>query len=112
MGGPVAAGAVGGTGATGAAGAYFSTLLLTLANPLTILSFTAALAGMGAAGVGYGGVATMLAGVFVGSAFWWLVLTTVVGTARGRLTPSMSAAINRVSGVVLMCLGIYTLASL
>ncbi|MBS0418115.1 MAG: LysE family transporter [Proteobacteria bacterium] len=95
-----------------ATGAYFSTFLLTLANPLTILSFTAAFAGMGAAAVGYSGVATMLAGVFAGSALWWLMLTAVAGAARGRLTPAVFATINRVSGMILLGFGLYTLAGL
>jgi threonine/homoserine/homoserine lactone efflux protein len=99
--------------ATGnATGAYVSTFLLTLANPLTILSFAAAFAGMGAGVVGYGGVVTMLVGVFVGSAIWWLMLTTVAGTARGRLSPPFFVAINRVSGVLLMGFGLYTLMGL
>ena len=93
-----------------ATGAYFSSFLLTLANPLTILSFTAAFAGMGAGVVGYDGVATMLAGVFVGSAVWWLMLTSVAGAARGRLNPSMFVTINRVSGLLLAGFGLYTLA--
>ncbi|HEY2402913.1 MAG TPA: LysE family transporter [Steroidobacteraceae bacterium] len=99
--------------ATGSAtGAYVSTFVLTLANPLTILSFAAAFAGMGAGAVGYGGVVTMLVGVFVGSAIWWLMLTTVAGTARGRLSPPFFVAINRVSGALLMGFGLYTLTRL
>jgi threonine/homoserine/homoserine lactone efflux protein len=67
---------------------------------------------MGAGVVGYGGVVTMLAGVFVGSALWWLMLTTVAGTARGRLSPPFLVAVNRVSGAVLVGFGVYTLARL
>ena len=93
-----------------ATGAYLSTFVLTLANPLTILSFAAAFAGMGAGVVGYDGVVTMLAGVFVGSAIWWLMLTTVAAALRGRLSPSMLVTINRVSGLLLVGFGLYTLA--
>jgi threonine/homoserine/homoserine lactone efflux protein len=98
--------------ATSASGAFLSTLLLTLANPLTILSFAAAFAGIGAGAVGYGGIATMLVGVFVGSAVWWLALTSVAGAARGRLTPAVFVAINRVSGALLVGFGLYMLVSL
>ena len=98
--------------AASATGAYISTFLLTLANPLTILSFTAAFAGMGAAVLGYSGVATMLAGVFAGSALWWLMLTGVAGSARGRLTPAVFVTINRVSGLILVGFGIYAGAGL
>ena len=100
------------TSTASATGAYVSTFALTLANPLTILSFAAAFAGMGAGVVGYGGVVTMLVGVFVGSAIWWLMLTTVAGTARGRLSPPFFVAINRVSGALLMGFGLYTLMRL
>jgi threonine/homoserine/homoserine lactone efflux protein len=100
------------TSAGSATGAYVSTFLLTLANPLTILSFAAAFAGMGAGTVGYGGVVTMLVGVFVGSAAWWLILTSVAGAARGRLSPPLFVAINRVSGALLMGFGLYTVMSL
>jgi threonine/homoserine/homoserine lactone efflux protein len=96
------------TSTASATGAYVSTFVLTLANPLTILSFAAAFAGMGAAAVGYGGVVTMLLGVFVGSAIWWLMLTTVAGTARGRLSPPFFVAINQGSGALLMGFGLYT----
>jgi threonine/homoserine/homoserine lactone efflux protein len=91
-----------------ATGAYVSTFLLTLANPLTILSFAAAFAGMGAGAVGYDGVVTMLVGVFVGSAIWWLLLTSSAGALRGRLSPPFFVAINRVSGALLTGFGLYT----
>jgi threonine/homoserine/homoserine lactone efflux protein len=102
----------------GAVAAYLSTLLLTLANPLTILSFAAAFAGMGTATgaqavvVGYGATFTMLVGVFSGSALWWLVLSTVAGSAGRRLSPPLFAAINRVSGLVLVGFGLYTLVGI
>jgi threonine/homoserine/homoserine lactone efflux protein len=114
---PDPAAAASGNESGGALAAYFSALLLTLANPLTILSFAAAFAGMGAAtgpgaAVGYGATFTMLVGVFSGSALWWLVLTTVAGTARRRLSAPLFAAINRVSGLVLVGFGLYTLVGL
>jgi threonine/homoserine/homoserine lactone efflux protein len=106
----------GGTAGTSAATAYFSTLLLTLANPLTILSFAGAFAGMGTAvssGVNPGAAVaiTMFAGVFGGSALWWLALTTLGGTARGRLSTAFLTTINRLSGLVLVGFGLFTLAT-
>src|SRR3569833_1572772 len=81
-----------------ATGAYLSTFALTLANPLTILSFAAAFAGMGAGVAGHEGVGIMLAGVFVGSAIWWLLLTSVAAAARGRRSSSKLVTINRGTG--------------
>ena len=38
-------------------------------------------------------------GVLLGSATWWVVLTTVVGDAAARVTPAWIRRINLVSGV-------------
>jgi threonine/homoserine/homoserine lactone efflux protein len=54
----------------------------------------------------------MLVGVFVGSAAWWLILTSVAGAARSRLSPPLFVAINRVSGALLTGFGLYTVMSL
>jgi threonine/homoserine/homoserine lactone efflux protein len=62
---------------------YFaSTFVLTLSNPATILSFVAvfgALAGQSAVNA----PGTMVLGVLLGSALWWLFLSTAVGRWRG-----------------------------
>ena len=64
------------TGSSNAAGDYFSTFLLTLSNPLTIFSFAAMLGGLntGAAADFHLGAFALIAGVFAGSALWWLTL--------------------------------------
>lgn len=66
-------------------GAYASTLGLTLTNPMTILAFAGIIAGLGAEAAG-GGL-LLVAGVFSGSALWWLTLSTGVGFARRWLQP-------------------------
>lgn len=104
-------------GGGGLAGAYASTFALTLANPATILSFAAVFGGLGvSAGGGDGtstGVAALLvAGVFTGSALWWLGLSASVGAFRRRVTPAAMLRINRASGAVLGGFGIAALASL
>ena len=65
----------------GLAGAYLSILGLTLTNPMTILSFGALFAGLGVTGENALESAVITLGVFAGSAFWWVVLTTAVGAA-------------------------------
>src|SRR5690606_27484483 len=62
--------------ARGLASAYGSALALTLANPMTILSFVALFAGLGLASASSnlaGGV--LVLGVFLGSMGWWVALT-------------------------------------
>src|SRR5438045_2795843 len=59
--------------------AYFSTLLLTLSNPATILSFVAVFAGFGlGTSRDFPAASALVAGVFIGSALWWLLLTSGV----------------------------------
>ena len=98
---------------SGLARAYASTLALTLTNPATILSFVAIFAGLGAgtAGDGYGMAARLVAGVFTGSALWWLVLSTGVGLVRGRLDAARLRWVNRLSGAVIGAFGVLALLS-
>lgn len=87
--------------------AYGSALALTLTNPLTILSFAAIFAGLGAGAVASTAeaAALLVLGVLVGSALWWFFLTGVVGLARARVTPPVLRWVNRLSGVVLLVFG-------
>jgi threonine/homoserine/homoserine lactone efflux protein len=102
------AAAQGSAGSSGSLGAYASTLLLTLANPATILSFAAVFSGLGLArAADYGSAARMVAGVFLGSAIWWAILSGCVGLFRSRVNDSWMRAINRISGAVLLAFGLY-----
>jgi threonine/homoserine/homoserine lactone efflux protein len=99
------------SGGAGLASAYGSTLLLTLANPATILSFAAVFAGLGlGTAVDYGSAVRTVLGVFLGSAAWWLILSGGVGAMRTRVGDGWMRAINRVSGAVLIAFGIYALS--
>ncbi|MBK3798415.1 LysE family translocator [Azospirillum brasilense] len=102
-------------GGGGLTGAYASTFALTLANPATILSFAAVFGGLGVSagdGSSTGVAALLVAGVFTGSAMWWLGLSASVGAFRRRVTPAAMLWINRVSGAVLGVFGIAALVSL
>ena len=93
--------------------AFVSTLTLTLANPPTILAFTAMFAGLGlAAGANYQSAAVIVVGVFVGSAAWWLILVAGAAALRARVTPRVLRAINVVSGVTILGFAIWQLAVL
>lgn len=93
--------------------AYTSTLALTLTNPTTILSFLAIFAGLGLASGAGGRLSAMLmvAGVFIGSALWWLVLSGTVGFFRRALTPERLRWVNRASGALLVGLGLLAIFS-
>jgi len=90
---------------------YFSTLLLTLTNPATILSFIAVFAGMGlGAATDYRAASVLVLGVFLGSACWWLLLSNGVSLFRSRVTPRWMQGINRFSGCLLIAFGLYALS--
>lgn len=87
---------------------YTSTFFLTLTNPMTILSFAAIFAGT-MIGQKTGSPLIMVAGVFAGSAAWWLTLSLGIGAFRERLTPAHMAWINRISGIVITAFGLFAL---
>jgi threonine/homoserine/homoserine lactone efflux protein len=99
---------------TGLPGAWASTFLLTVTNPMTILSFAAVFAGLGvgAAGSDFVAAATLVLGVFAGSALWWLLLSGVVGVLRQRVTPRGLRWVNRASGAIIAGFGLLALLSL
>lgn len=92
--------------------AWASTVALTLTNPATILSFAAVFAGLGLAGAGDGAAGATVAGVFLGSALWWLVLTTTVGLVRSRLDARGLRWVNRVSGLILLGFAVLALLTM
>jgi threonine/homoserine/homoserine lactone efflux protein len=95
----------------GIAGAYFSTLGLTLTNPMTILSFAAMFVGLNVTGGNAAGAGLLTLGVFAGSAAWWVVLVAAVGALRSRLTPSGMRRINAVSGALIGAFALVALAT-
>ena len=100
--------------APGVPKSYLSGLLLTLTNPMTILSFAAVFAWAGIADVTRDSLAPALLvlGTFVGSALWWLVLTSSISLFRARFNERSLYWLNRGSGVVLIAFGISSLCSL
>ncbi len=98
----------------GLRGAYASTLFLTLTNPMTIISFTAIFAGLGAfnTGGGYLTAGLLVAGVFSGSALWWFLLSGLTSLFRARLEARLLIWINRASGLIILAFGLAALLSL
>jgi threonine/homoserine/homoserine lactone efflux protein len=98
-------------GRRGLPGAYLSTLGLTLTNPMTILSFAALFVGLGVTGGDAAGAASLTLGVFGGSAAWWVVLVTVVGAFRSRLTTTGMRRVNMASGLLIGAFAIVAIVS-
>jgi len=94
----------------GYAQAYGSVALLTLANPMTIMSFVAVFAVLGGrSGVDSSSGGVMVAGVFLGSAVWWLSLALGVHAVRQRIGAATMRWINRLAGSLLIAFAAWQL---
>ncbi len=92
---------------------YLSTFLLTITNPMTILSFVAVFAALGVANSSndYVSASFTVIGVFLGSALWWLILSSVAGWLRGTLNRTAILWIGRLSAVIIVGFGIVGIVS-
>ncbi len=86
---------------------YLSAFLWTLSNPPTIFLYMALFATIGAAGRERGRVsaAWLVAGAFLGSAFWWLVLSQGVNLVGRKMNLNKLRWLNHLSGVVIAGFG-------
>jgi len=94
---------------------FVSTFLLTISNPLTILSFAAIFAGLGAGRFNsQNNFASLLMvmGIFLGSCIWWFFLTFATGFVRDRINNDTLIWINRIAGAIILVFGIVVLISI
>jgi threonine/homoserine/homoserine lactone efflux protein len=88
-----------------------TTFALTTTNPATLIWFVSGAAG--AAGLSeslrFDQAAVWVVGVMLGSATWWLVLTTIVGKLHAKIDDRVVQIINRVSGVLVFLFGLAVL---
>jgi threonine/homoserine/homoserine lactone efflux protein len=90
---------------------FAGTFVLTLSNPATILSFIAVF-GVMAGRAAVTSPAVMVVGVLVGSALWWLLLSTVVGRLRERFDTRWRRRVNVMSALVLGGFALWQFAAL
>jgi threonine/homoserine/homoserine lactone efflux protein len=94
-------------------GNYFSTLLLTITNPLTILSFAAIFAGFGLSNSAgnYISAVLIVIGVVLGSVFWWFILSGLVNIFRSRFNQNALKLVNWISGSIIILFAVFALVS-
>ncbi len=99
--------------ASGLAGSFFSAFLLTLSNPLVLLTIGAVFAAVGLAdhGLDRSAAALVVAGVLSGSMLWWITMTSGVELLRSRFDERMLRRVGLGSGVTLLVAGAAVLAS-
>jgi len=90
---------------------FVGTFVLTLSNPATILSFIAVFGAL-AGRLRVASPWTMIAGVLIGSALWWLLLSTVVGRLRERFDVRWRRRVNLASAAVLAGFALWQVAAL
>lgn len=98
----------------GLIGNYFSTFLLTITNPMTIISFAAVFAGLGIGTIqtNYFSSVVLVVGVFIGSGLWWLTLSTIVNLLGKRFNTKGLIWVNKGSGIIILIFGCIALASI
>lgn len=90
--------------------AFATTFALTLTNPMTIMAFAVAFAGLGLAFDGsYGTTLALVGGVLTGSTLWWLLLSSGVSLVREHISRTGLRWINRLSGVLIGAFGVVAL---
>jgi threonine/homoserine/homoserine lactone efflux protein len=86
---------------------YFSTLLLALANPLTLFAYAGALSGIGIENIRSDRIylAVLVVGVFLGSLLWSSLLTTLARIFKEKISTRGLGIVNKVAGSLLMLFG-------
>lgn len=96
---------------SGLLNAYITTFMLTLTNPMTILSFSAIMVGLGVYQAESSFVLLLLfvSGVFAGSALWWFLLTFLLQFIPIQGNTRALQWINWISGGILLCFAVFVL---
>lgn len=81
----------------------FTTFLLTLSNPMTILMFAGLIASAAT-----NAPAQFVAGVFLGSMAWWIILSTTAAWL-GQAIAIRGSVLNRIAAVTLASFGVWAL---
>ncbi len=92
--------------------ACLSSLFLTLVNPITIISFIAIFATPTFANINtnYTQAALLVIGITLGSALWWLLLSSGVAfILHHRVNSKIMRIINWLSGLIMLAFGLYAL---
>jgi len=95
-------------------GAFTSTFFLTLTNPLTLFAFLGIFSAFGFARISDEpgrDIFSLLLGVFIGSALWWLLLSEGITSFKHKLPSKLFEWVNHVAGTLLVLFGVALLAN-
>ncbi len=94
--------------------AFFYTLFLTLASPMTTLLFIAMFttAGVFKSTLSSLNITALVIGVCVGAMIWWTILSSMVVVIRKKLNFKVFLIINKISGLAIVGFGVFTLTKI
>ena len=97
----------------GVGGIFASTFILTMTNPITIISFAGIFAAFGViervTTLAEGWI--LVSGVFVGSCLWWVMIAIAAGLFRRALSMDGLRYVDLVSAAIMLAFGSYALIS-
>ena len=92
---------------------YFTVVVLTLTNPLTIFAFIAVFAAFGLGdGLSFFSAVVLVAGVFMGSCLWFFLLTSGTILFRKKLDLEGLKWVNKIAGILIIISGFIIIGSL
>lgn len=92
---------------------YFTVVVLTLTNPLTIFAFIAVFAAFGLGdGLSFFSAIVLVAGVFIGSCLWFFSLTSGTIIFRKKLDLVGLKWVNKIAGILIIISGLIVIGSL
>lgn len=92
---------------------YFTVVILTLTNPLTIFAFIAVFAALGLGdGLSFFSAVVLVAGVFIGASLWFFLLTSGTILFRKKLDLVGLEWVNKIAGILIIISGFIVIGSL
>jgi threonine/homoserine/homoserine lactone efflux protein len=92
---------------------FFSSIVITITNPLTIVFFGAVFAGFGLdESTTLNPILLTLGGIFSGALLWWMSLTIVVNIFRHKIRLRNLYWINKITGIIVAVFGVAVFVSI
>lgn len=91
---------------------FTATFFLTLMNPITVFAFTAVFTAVGATHSTHTLEGLLVVGVFLGSALWWFLITTLAGLFHRKISLGKLTWLTKISGSIITAFGLFVFITL
>jgi len=93
---------------------FFSVLMFTLSNPLSILIFPALIAGLGLVSNSkdYLHNISLVLGVYIGASLWWFTLSSFVSVYRNKIKIKNLWWLNKITGTIIFLFGLIAIITI